>query len=334
MAYLDTTKPERMAPPWPTKGPLITVKQIPGEKEGEYHRHVTVQIAGPIGPLSCYIELLSELFYARKGDVIEMALDTPGGMVFTAMLLVDAMDRCQGHVITDAVGMCASAGTILWYHGHERRIGKWGKFMFHGTSHGSQGNSDRIKEEATYMVEYMKQLLSEMVTAGILTDAEYKQITDNKEDCYITAEQMRMRIVGVVAATEGFHVYNEAGTEVVPCPEPEATPTEPATKEVPVKPNAEPVIPADSPQAPKPEPEKAADDQTKIGTTQDDETTKLDNGKEIKTIQNPSNESDDDDHEDDDDDDLDIPDEEEYYREEEEGCCDPNELEFECMPKK
>jgi len=230
--YIDPMKPIQLAPPFPGKGPLIVVKPLP---EGK--RHVTIHLTGQIGPASLYTEMYDELQNAVEGDEIVIMIDTPGGSVYTSQIIVMYMVASKATVTTWGSGMIASAGTIIWKHGHVKQLSSWAKFMFHGTSHGSMGNSDYIREEATYMVEYMKEMLKDMVVEGLLTREEYHKIVNSKGDVYVDAATMRKRLLGAVAATEGLRIFNAEGEEVK-VEESDATGT-------PV-PTADPVAPPDT----------------------------------------------------------------------------------------
>ena len=81
--------------------------------EGVPGEHVTVQLVGEIGPVTQFLELINVLDTATENDEVEIMIDTPGGDVYTTMILVERMENSRAHVITTASGLVASAGSFL-----------------------------------------------------------------------------------------------------------------------------------------------------------------------------------------------------------------------------
>ena len=167
--------------PRPYGGDPPVITRTP-KGEGKAGENITVQFVGEIGPITQYLELLSVLDCATKDDEIEIRIDTPGGEVYTAIAIVERMEKCQANVITTASGLVASAGTFLWFYGKERRVSRWARFLFHCSSHGDVGRTLSIYETSEKMVKYMKELGLQMLGAGIITRAEYVAAFENKAD--------------------------------------------------------------------------------------------------------------------------------------------------------
>jgi len=184
---------DKMCSPFPDRGPIIETRVIQAE-DGSKRKESTIQLAGAIGPATSFSEVFQLLFLANTGDKITIFIDTPGGNVFTTQLLTDAMDRCQGDVITNATGLVASAGTVIFDHGKEKIVGPFAKFMYHGTSHSAAGNSTHIMIEAKLMLEFFQTILTDFKERGILTEEEFNRIVSQQDDVYITADEMRKRL--------------------------------------------------------------------------------------------------------------------------------------------
>ncbi len=221
--------------------------------EGVPGEHVTVQLVGEIGPVTQFLELINVLDTATENDEVEIMIDTPGGDVYTTMILVERMENSRAHVITTASGLVASAGSFLWFYGKERRVNRWAKFMIHCSSHGDFGRSLSILETSEKLVKFMKELGLEMLGAGLITRAEYVAAFENKADVELSAATIRARLgIGVKAEAPA----EPAPVDPTPAPaEPAPAPAEPA----PAEPTPAPAEPAPAPAEPAPaEPAPAA----------------------------------------------------------------------------
>lgn len=189
----------------PAEQPPMQPKQLIGleptgycpvfvEKTSAGHKF-TAYIRGPIQDMHHYIMLLEALNTAVEGDVIEIYIDSAGGMVTTGSSISSAIVTCKGKVITIACGLCASAASLVWSAGHENRIWDYAIFMYHMSSHSDMGNTARIAKRASEMVIYVKScLLTEAVKKGHITQEELDNLCDTFEDKWITAEEMKTRI--------------------------------------------------------------------------------------------------------------------------------------------
>jgi len=197
---ISTFNFDKMCLPFPDRGPIIESRIIQAE-DGTKRKESTIQLAGAIGPSTSFSEVFQLLFLANQGDKVTIFIDTPGGNVFTTQLLTDAMDRCKGDVITNATGLVASAGTVIFDHGKEKIVGPFAKFMYHGTSHSAAGNSTHIMIEAKLMLEFFQTILTDFRERGILTEEEFNRIVSQQDDVYITADEMRKRLDAGSSAT-------------------------------------------------------------------------------------------------------------------------------------
>lgn len=135
------------------------------------------------------------LDHAPEGTRVHLRIASPGGDVGIAIRLVAAMRRTKARVITEAVGMCASAGALLWSHGHERRMAPGSYLMLHMSSHGDWGNSTVIALTAEAMVSYIKTVaLEPLVRDGVLTEEEMERIVDQRHDVYLAATTITERL--------------------------------------------------------------------------------------------------------------------------------------------
>lgn len=194
-------------------------------------RVIKVQFSGEVGPIQQYLELLQVLDYATEKDDVKIYIDTPGGDVHTAQLIVERMTSCRANVTTIASGLVASAGTFIWFHGKNKLVEPWARFMFHSSLHSAAGKSLSIYESSENLVQYMKAVMMTLVQEGILTGAEYDRVFGKKSNVELSARQVRARLRKVLA--EGEEPVTEPVEDPVDPVEPEApveegeAPTEP-----------------------------------------------------------------------------------------------------------
>lgn len=112
-------------------------------------RHIYFQDDINFDTASALIKTMNELateleFMSKQYDLdpipIVLHITSPGGIVFSAYSIVDAMDRCAVPVDTVVDGFAASCGTIISIHGRHRAIGKNGIMLCHQVSSGMWGN--------------------------------------------------------------------------------------------------------------------------------------------------------------------------------------------------
>lgn len=198
-----------MTPPYGGKPPVITHQP----KEDGSGQVYSVQLVGPVGPLSQYLELITLLDSATSGDSIDIMINTPGGDVYTTMHLIERMTSSNATVTTIASGLVASAGTFIWFYGPNKRVDRWAEFMFHCSSHGDLGRSLEIQETATELVNYMKGCFAEMVAKGILTDEDVNKIIGNKQDVTLSAATIRARMEAFFSGKDPDEVPDQGNGE-------------------------------------------------------------------------------------------------------------------------
>lgn len=168
---------------------------------------VTVQLVGEIGPLTQFLELIDVLDTATENDRIDIMIDTPGGDVYTTQHIVERMTSCKAQVTTIASGLVASAGTMIWFFGKNKRVDRWAQFMFHCSLHGDWGKSLQIQENSENLVNFMKNLLMLMLEQGVIDGREYDAMIKDKADVTLSGSEMRKRLATVLSAKA------ETGTE-------------------------------------------------------------------------------------------------------------------------
>jgi len=118
---------------------------------------------------------------AGPNDVVHMLINTDGGRLDTAFAIINAMQHCQGKIITELVGSCCSAGTAIFVHGDEFIINELQvNFMIHQASHGYAGIDSHVYDYAVHSREHLKTLYK-AVYGGFLSDEEIDSVTNGRE---------------------------------------------------------------------------------------------------------------------------------------------------------
>lgn len=88
------------------------------------------------------LEALGEL------DEINLRINSPGGSVFDADAIYNALVRNKARVVVDIDGLAASAASYVAMAGDEIRIAENGHFMIHYAWGGAMGNKDDMRKVA------------------------------------------------------------------------------------------------------------------------------------------------------------------------------------------
>ena len=96
---IQNTKPDSV---WDLYVPII-------ESKTTTHAYLTSGIDEP----SLYNQLCHSLYCASESDTFYLHINTPGGMLDTTFMLLDAMRNSKAHIIGHLTGTVASAGTII-----------------------------------------------------------------------------------------------------------------------------------------------------------------------------------------------------------------------------
>ena len=156
---------------------------------------VHAYIRGMIDDLDGYVPLLNILHQATEDARIYIHIQSGGGMVTTGSTIASAIASCKGQVVTIAEGLCASAASLIWSAGHECRVYDYAMFMYHMSSHADMNNSLYIAEAATRMVNYVQNCLMRSALAkGHITKEEHTLFCENKQEVWISAEEMKRRL--------------------------------------------------------------------------------------------------------------------------------------------
>lgn len=192
-------------PAQPPKAMVIQAKcpilKFSEEINGTPKTIIHANIRGPIDDIDGYLPLIDELNRADENTAFYIHIASGGGMVTTGATVSSAIANCKGQVTTIAEGLCASAASLIWSAGHKCEVGDYAMFMYHMSSHADMNNSLHIAEAAMQMVNYVQKcLMREALKKGHFTEDEYHKFCENKDEVWISADQMKQRLAEKVEA--------------------------------------------------------------------------------------------------------------------------------------
>lgn len=149
----------------------------------------------------CLIVLLNKM---KQEDTITIDINCVGGSIVVMGFICSAILRCKGRVITNNLGYAYSAGSMIWACGHEVRLSTGSHFMFHMAITKIEGRSDEKSGELGRAADVTKYMLAFCKDRNVLTQTEYDLIVTQKEDVYITYEEMLSRVAAINQSIPSF----------------------------------------------------------------------------------------------------------------------------------
>lgn len=158
---------------------------------------------------------------------IHLRINSPGGSVFAARAMEQALREHKAKVIVHIDGLAASAATFIAMAGEEVIMGKGAMFMIHKAWTGMCGNAEDLRKEAD-LLDKIDGTLAE--TYADKTGKDVQQISDwmAEETWFTAAEALEHGFATSIAETEAkASAWNLSAYAKAPPPIPEPEP-EPA----------------------------------------------------------------------------------------------------------
>ena len=163
-------------------------KHIPIVKNGrETDVYITSEIVDPIE----YNELCHVLRGASSKEVIRLHINTPGGRLDSATMIIDAVNQSDAYIIGVLSGTVASAGTMIALACDELECSSYLEFMIHYFSGGTGGKGNEIKAHSSFINKHMPMIFKKMY-AGFLTETEIDDVIEGK-DIWLNGDEVLER---------------------------------------------------------------------------------------------------------------------------------------------
>ncbi|KWW37893.1 ATP-dependent Clp protease proteolytic subunit [Cupriavidus metallidurans] len=171
---------------------------------------------GGVAPES-FVKALREI----DASTIHLRINSPGGSVFAARAMEQALRDHKAKIIVHIDGLAASAATFIALAGDEIVMGKGALFMIHKAWTGMWGNADDLRAEAD-LLDKIDGTLAD--TYAERTGADTKRIADwmSAETWFTADEAVEHGFADRVAETEAkAKAWNLSAYANAPKPEPE-----------------------------------------------------------------------------------------------------------------
>ena len=161
--------------------------------------HTTAYLTNTIEEPSEYNELCFRLKSASPAEIFTLVINTPGGILDSALMLVDAIKTSKAKVIAQISGTVASAGTIITLACDDVDVAPHTAFMIHNySSSGGHGKGHEIKAMQAFVDANLNASFTSLY-GGFLTPKEIKDVIDGK-DIWMGQEEVLFRWAGKLEA--------------------------------------------------------------------------------------------------------------------------------------
>lgn len=158
------------------------------EKDGVIEAFITEEIQEPC----IYNELYHRLNTAGSEDTVILHLNTPGGMIDSAFMIIDAIKNSKARVECRLSGTVASAGTIIALACDTVNVADHTAFMIHNYSAGLHGKGHEMKARQSFMDSQLNSAFKEFYH-GFLTEDEMEDVIDGK-DMWLSKDEVVERL--------------------------------------------------------------------------------------------------------------------------------------------
>lgn len=163
-------------------------KHVPiQEKDGVHFVYLTDDIEIP----TAYNELVHQLYNADEDTNFVLVINSGGGVVESATMLVDAIKRSAATVNVLVSGFAASAATIIALSADDLEIADHSAFMIHNYSAGMAGKGNELKARQNFMDKSLNDAFASFYE-GFLTPEEIAEVIEGK-DLWLGPDEVRER---------------------------------------------------------------------------------------------------------------------------------------------
>lgn len=179
----------------PLTGVLANTYQVT-----EYYVYLT----GVIGTPDMYMDIFSILTSAGENDVVKFYLNSPGGNLATATMIIDHIRECQAHCIGFIGVECASAMSAIALAMDEIVVTDLSTMMVHSFSYSVGGSAGNVHNHADFHLQYNERWIR-TTYQYFLTEEEIQRVLvggelffnadsiverwNNREECLLKSEE-------------------------------------------------------------------------------------------------------------------------------------------------
>jgi len=148
---------------------------------------ITAYITGQIGEPNLYNELCYILSAATENMKVTLHVNTPGGIIDSAFMIVSAIKKSRAQVTGVLTGTVASAGTLISMACDELDVTDHLSFMIHNYSGGMAGKGHEMKARQKFTDSHLNDAFKSFYN-GFLSDEEMERVIEGTDLWMGTAE--------------------------------------------------------------------------------------------------------------------------------------------------
>lgn len=176
------------------------------------------------------------VYAVDKDATIHLRINSPGGSVFAARAMEQALRDHKGKVVVHIDGLAASAATFIAMAGEEVIMAKGAMFMIHKAWTGMWGNADDLRKEAD-LLDKIDGTLAETYASKTGKDLEQVSSWMAEETWFTAAEALEHGFATSIAETDAkASAWNLSAYDKAPKPQSFAQPPKPEEKPAPAVP--------------------------------------------------------------------------------------------------
>lgn len=156
------------------------------------YNHYDVFLDEDITEPSGYRDLIALLFGASEDDTVNLMINSEGGIMDTALSIIEGLKNTQAHVTAVLTGACHSAASMIMLNCSEVVVLDSAYAMIHTASYGSIGSTNNVRTHTEFASKMINKLLEDTYM-GFLSRDELEQVKVGME-LWFDAEQIRARM--------------------------------------------------------------------------------------------------------------------------------------------
>lgn len=177
--------------------PLLPEQQCQVLQETYTHTQTVYDILldEPIEEPKYYRDAFHVLRTASEMDMVRIIINSPGGLLSSAIAFRNAIAEANCPVIAVIEGECHSAASMIACSCDDMEVKDYASSLVHSASYGSMGTSSNIQAHVDFTTKQTQKFIRE-VYATYLSEQEIDEVLKNRE-IWMDADEMRERWVNV-----------------------------------------------------------------------------------------------------------------------------------------
>jgi len=155
------------------------------------NKSIKIYLTGAIEEPYTYNEMCYLLDTATKDTVVDIYLNTPGGIIDSAFMIANSISNCKGKVVGHLSGTVASAGTLISMACDELKLTPHLSFMIHNYSGGMAGKGHEMKARQKFTDDHLNEAFKSFYS-GFLSEDEMDKVIEGT-DLWMSTEEVTER---------------------------------------------------------------------------------------------------------------------------------------------